>query len=112
WQDQGLSDETLIALVVWIYRDRRIAEHRLWPRGSDGDPAVAFFERIANVVKLALLRLAQNFQIRKHRLIVRAPVNDPVAAIDHPVFVQPDERFAHRARKIFVHRERKSRPID
>ena len=42
----------------------------------------------------------------------RTPVHDVVAAIEQPLFIKPDERLAHRARKIVVHGEVFAAPID
>ncbi len=46
------------------------------------------------------------------RLAARTPVHHVLPAIDQSLFIQPDEHLAHRARKIFVHREIFAIPID
>ena len=71
-----------------------------------------FFDWILEVIEFSGLRQFLDFEIGKHGLILRTPVNDPVAAIDHSLFVQPHEHFAHRARQILVHRELLARPVD
>ena len=58
------------------------------------------------------MRVAQHFQIRKHRLVVGTPVDDAISAIDQALVIQAYEGLTHGARKILVHREPFARPID
>ena len=58
------------------------------------------------------MRLALDFQIRQHCLIVRTPVDDAVPAIDQSFVVKTNESFTHGARKIVVHGESKARPVN
>ena len=69
-------------------------------------------DRILEIVKLALRLLVHDFQVGDGRGAPRTPVHDVVAAIEQPLFIKPDERLAHRARKIVVHGEVFAAPID
>ena len=111
-QNQCLANQALISIVAWVHRDGGVAQHRLRPRRGNSNRAASVIERITKIVKLAFLRLAQNFEIGKHRLIVWTPVDDAFAAIDHALVIETHENFAHRPRKILVHRESFARPID
>ena len=69
-------------------------------------------DRIANLPQLSGNLFVLHFEIGDRRLAARAPVHDVLAAIDQPFFIEPDENFAHRARKIFVHGEIFAVPVD
>ncbi len=104
-QPQQLPDHFTVSLVFGIYRHGGIAQHRFRSRGRYGYGTGAVLKRITKIIKFALLRLAQNLEIGKHGLIVRTPIDDAIAAINHSIVVQAHERFAHGARKILVHGE-------
>ena len=109
------SDQRGVALVVRIHRDGDVAQHGLRPRRRDDDFAVpvdrATRERIADLPDLPLLLLALDLEIRHRGAERRVPVDEPLAAVDEAVLVQPDERFQHGGRKAFVHREALARPV-
>lgn len=86
-QNHRLADQLAITFVVRIDRHRRVAEHGLGARGGDRDAPIASFDRILQVVELALKRLLFNFEIGKRRLILRTPVDDVIAAVDQSLFV-------------------------
>ncbi len=111
-QHQHLPDQLAISFVFGVYRHGRVAQHRLRPRRRHSNRAVAVFEWITKIIKLALLRLAQNFEIGQYGLIVRTPIHNAIAAINHSVVVQAHKGFADSARKILVHGETFARPID
>ncbi len=110
-QQNFLSLQMLVALVSRIHRNGRVAEHGLRPRGGHRDEFARTDNRIAYLVKLARNLLVLDFEIRNRRSAARAPVDDVLAAIDQSFFVQADEDFAHRVRKILVHREIFAVPI-
>ena len=87
-QDQRLADDVLIALIVWMNGNTRIAEHRLRTRRSDFDILVRAFDLIAQMPEMALLRLMLNLDVRDCRVAVRAPVRDARTLIDETFFIK------------------------
>src|ERR1051325_3122122 len=106
-----LAVEMLVALVVWIYRDGGVAEHRLGSRRGDHEKVVGADHPITDVVEAALRLFVNNFEIGDSRLAARAPVHDVLAAIDQAVFIERDEDLAHRAREARIEREALARPV-
>src|SRR3546814_10331373 len=72
----------------------------------------AVCERIAKMPELAVLLLADDFEIGDCGQQYRVPVDEALAAIDQAGFMQPDEMFDDRLRIRGVHRERFARPVD
>ncbi len=91
--------------------DGDIAEHRFRASGRDGETRVVLRadDRIGDVVQHAHLLAVLGLFVAQRREAARAPVNDPVAAVDEPALVELDERFAYRARQLG--RERVRRPV-
>ena len=58
-----LSDEFRVTLVVGMYRNRRVAQHRLGASGGDDDMAVPRGQRIPKVPQMAGFVLRQHFEI-------------------------------------------------
>src|SRR5437773_3863177 len=100
-----------IALVCLVHGDRSVAEHGLWTRGCNRDELIYADHRITNLPKLAGNIFVLDFEIRNRRLAAWAPVDDVFAAINQPVFMQPDEHFPYSAGKVFVHGEVFATPI-
>ena len=50
-ENRGLADQSGVAVVVRVDRDRGVGEHRLRPCGGDGERAVAALERVVDVVE-------------------------------------------------------------
>src|SRR3546814_16688240 len=96
----------------------RITEHRLRARGRDDDMMIAVrslravCERIAKMPELAVLLLADDFEIGDCGQQYRVPVDEALAAIEQAGFMQPDEMFDDRLRIRGVNRERFARPVD
>ncbi len=111
-QQDSLAHYVFITLVVWIDGDGCVAEHCLGTRRGYGYTRVAVFDRILEIVELPGLRKFFDFEIRKHRLVLWAPVNNTIAAIDPAFVIQTHEDLAHDPRQIFVHRELLARPVD
>ena len=44
-------------------------------------------------------------------LAARTPIDNAASAVDEPLLIETEERFAHRFGTFFVHRERQTRPI-
>ena len=67
--------------------------------------------RIADVPEMSLALLVDGFEIADGGAALRAPVDDVVAAINQPVFVQAHENFGHGARQLRRKREFLARPV-
>ena len=100
-----------IALVFFVYRNRRIAEHGLRTRRRNRDVLVAANHRIADLVQLALHLLVLHLEIRDGSTTPRTPVDDVLSAVNQAFFIQPHEYFAHGTREILVHGEVFAVPI-
>ena len=69
-QSNMLADQMLIARVVRMHRNRRIAQHRLRPRGGDGHPFAGLLtlrvhHRIFEIVKVAVGVFGQDLGERR-----------------------------------------------
>jgi hypothetical protein len=111
-QAHVLADEMLVALIVGVHRDRRVAEHCLGSGRRDDEIPGATRDRIADVPKVSRLFLRDHFEIAHRREQHRIPVDEAFAAVDQAFFVQPHEDFRDGTRQTFVHREALARPID
>ena len=67
---------------------------------------------VANLVELALRLFVNYFQVGDGGDAARAPVDDVLAAINQPFFIQADEGLAHGARHALVHGEVLARPVN
>ncbi|MPN30629.1 hypothetical protein SDC9_178100 [bioreactor metagenome] len=85
------ADHVLVAFVFRVDRNAGIAEHRLGARRSDGDRTVSVFGVIAHVPEVALLILMLDLNIRERRFALGTPVDNAVAAVNQPLFIQLDE---------------------
>ncbi len=112
--------QMLVALIVGIHRDRRIAQHRLRTRRRhrDKQPGLILVRirlaqhRIPDFPQFALLFFMYYFKVADRRLAIRAPVHDVHTAIDQPLLIQPHKGLAHCPRQVLIHREVFARPID
>src|SRR5262249_30367789 len=102
---ERLAHEVLVALVLGMHGQAGVAELRLRPHGAEGDWAVL------DVDELVVALLALDLDVREHGLALRAPVDDVVVAVDQPLFPEPHERLAHRAREAGVQGEALARPV-
>ena len=95
--DDLAPDRVAVALVVGMHRHRDVGEDRRRAHGRDRDRALAVGERVANVVRACRRRLdVLDLEVRDRRLVVRAPVDDPVRAVDPARFPETDEERHHR----------------
>ena len=121
-QDHRLADQMPVALVLRVHGHGRVAEHGFRARGRDDDvveraafgigPGCAVRERIAEVPELAVLLLAEDFEIGDRGLQHRVPIHEALAAIDQTVLVQLHEVLDDGLRVRGVHREGFARPVD
>ena len=101
-----------VPVIRSIHRHRRIAEHRLRTRRRYRDELVRPDDGITNLIQLPRNIFVFHFEIRDRSAAIRTPVHNVLPAINQPLFIQPDEHFAHRARQVLVHREVLAPPID
>ena len=85
--------------------DRDIGEDRRRANRRDGDTAVAVCERVANGQQLVVRLDVVELEIGEGALVERAPVDDPVVAVDPATLVQVHEETHHGARVVVVERE-------
>ena len=87
-QNNFLSDEILVALIVRMHRNGTIAQHRLGPRCGDNKMTVARGKRVAEVPQVTLLVGRENLEVRQRCVQGRVPVDEALATINETVFVQ------------------------
>ncbi len=110
-QNQRFADDILIAVIIWIYGNRRIAEHGLRPCGGKLNIAAAIFKRITQMPEMACLILVLHFRVRNRGFAVRAPVYHSFALIDQTFIVEIYKDFLNGFGTAFVHRETFPVPI-
>ena len=110
-QDQRLADKVGVALVVRVDGDGSIAEHRLGAGGGDLDILVAALDRVLDVPEMSCLLAVFDLRVGEGGSAVRTPVDDAVAAVDQPFFIEVDEDLLDCAGAAFVHREALARPV-
>ncbi len=112
-QQNVLAVQMAVALVAGVHGDGGVAQHGFGTRGGDDDVLVLGADNgIANLVDLARRVLVHHFEIGDRGDAARAPVDDVLAAIDQPFFIEANEGFANRARHALVHGEVLARPVD
>src|SRR3546814_4189421 len=81
-QQHGLADQMCVTLILGMNGNCRITEHRLRARGRDDDMMIAVrslravCERIAKMPELAVLLLADDFEIGDCGQQYRVPVDE------------------------------------
>jgi len=110
-EHHGLADEALVALVIRMDRDRRIAEHRFRPRGRHDEKFFGASDRIAEMPELPRPLDVNDFEIADRGLAARAPIDHVRTAIEQPFVVEAQESFEHGAVKLRLEREMLARPI-
>ena len=130
-QHDGLADQSLIALIVRVHRDRGVAQHGLGPRGGDDDViallpfgrlavviegdrkaiGLSVSERIPEVPEAALLLLHLDFEVGERALELRVPVDEPLVAVDQALVVELDEHLEDGPGQALVHGEALARPV-
>ena len=82
-----------------------VEEFRLRPRRADHDRAV--FE----IIERSFLFLVLYLVVGKRGMAARAPIHDPVAAIDEPVVIHHFEHGFHGHGKIGIEGVARARPV-
>ena len=110
-QDKCLADHRLIALVVRVNGNGRIAQHRFRTGGGQFQIAGAILERIAQVPEMAVLFLKFHLGVGDGGPAVRAPVDDALAAVNQALFIEAHKHLAHRLGAALVEREAFAVPV-
>src|SRR5262249_52238415 len=102
--------------VAWIDGHCGIAQNGFGARGGDGNILLLrlarnWLDRIAHVIELGRSLFDLDLQIGDGTHAARAPVDDPLAAIDQPLFVTPDKDLADRVRQPFIQGEAFAGPV-
>ena len=109
--DAGPLGQPLVARVVGIDAQRRVAQNGFGARRGDDDRPVGALDRIAQVVEFAVRLLEDHLLVRKGRLRRGVPVDHPHAAVDFPLFIEVAEDAQDAFRAGFVHREARAVPV-
>src|SRR5581483_12015535 len=90
-----LPDQPVVALVFGMDGDGGVAQHRLGPRGGDGQGGARIIrQRIEDVVHLASDVFVLDFDVGQRGEAAGAPVDEPLASINETVLVKADEDLA------------------
>ena len=104
-QDQHLADAVLIALVLGIDGNSRIAKQRLGTGRSKLNISRPVFQRIAQMPERTLLVFVFNFGIGDRCQAFRAPVDDALTTIDQAFVIVLNKYIFNCFRAAFVHGE-------
>ena len=111
-QNNLLADQVLVALIVGVHGNGRIAQHGF---GSGGRDHQVFFrvvgQRVAEMPEVTGFFFRHHLKIRNGGLQLRIPVDEALAAIDQAFIVESDKDFENSARQALVHRESFSFPV-
>jgi hypothetical protein len=103
--DDLFADEVAVALVVRVHRDGDVGEDRRRTHRGDRDVAVTVNQRVAHVGERVVDLDVGKLEIRERGQVKRAPVDDPVRAVDPALVPEVDEEPHHGADVGVVHRE-------
>ena len=103
--DHLAADQRLVALVLRVHGDRHVREDRRRPHGGDRDVSVAVGERIPDVRERVVDLDVRELEIGERGQVERAPVDDPVRAVDPALLVEMHEEAHHRPHVSLVHGE-------
>ncbi len=106
-----LADESRVALIIGIHRDRDIAQHCFRPGRRDREISGLVDQRIANLPQRAVLFLLLDLEIGHRGAQHGVPVDKPLAAIDEAIIVEAHESLEHRVGQPLVHGEALARPV-
>ena len=104
------------ALDARMHRDRDVGHDRLGARRGHDDVGRSrghlLGPGVADVVERIRALHVERLEIGVGRLVLEAPVHDPVGAIEVSAPVEPDEVRPHRALLRRLHREVRPRPVE
>ena len=107
-----LAHQLPVSIVVRVHSNSSIAQHGLRPRCCDHEVPFARGERVTKVPQVSVFFLLQHFEVGKRRVQNRVPVDQPLAAVDQALLMQPYENLGHRRGQIVVHGESVASPVD
>ena len=111
--DDLAADRLSVPRIVGVHGNRDVGEHRRGPHRRDRDPALrAVGERVAHIRERVVHLDVLDLEIRDRRLVIRAPVDDPVRAVDPACVPETDEEGHHRLDVRLVHREALARVVE
>jgi hypothetical protein len=85
--------------IVRVDRDRSIAEQRFRSGCGDGEMnGWVLRERVIDGIQFPLRILVFDLNIRQCGEAAGAPIDQPFAAIDQPILVEPDEHLEYGLR--------------
>ncbi len=104
------ADQVLVALVLRVDGDGRVAEHGLGAGGGNDDGVVTLAVRHGD--ELAVVVLVLDLDVGDRGQAARAPVDDALGAVDQLVVVEPLEDGLDGLGEALVHREALAGPGD
>ena len=110
--DHLAPDQVAVAVVVRVHRDRDVGRDRRRPHRGDLDEAVAVGQRVADRGQRVVDVDMRELEIGERRQVVRAPVDDPVRAVDPAAAVQVHEEPHDGADVRVVHREARAPVVE
>ena len=84
-EHEFLADEGRVARVLRVDGDGGVARDRLGAGRRDDDALAAVRRRVAHVEEVPRRGLALDLQVRERGVAARAPVDDPLVAVDQPL---------------------------
>ncbi len=112
-QQHGAADQVPVALVVGVHGDGGVAQHRLDPGGGDDDRLRGIVERaVADGHQFTGILRVLDLDVGQRGVTPRAPVDDPLRAVDQPVVEELLEDRLHRGGQALVEGESLPVPVD
>ena len=103
--DRLPADEVAVAFVVRVDCDGHVGQHRRRADRRDRDRPGAVCERVAGERERVVDLLVLQLQVGQRGQVVRAPVDDPIRAVDPATVPEVDEERRHGLHVRLVHRE-------
>ena len=103
--DHLAADQVSITIVVGVHRHGHVGQDRRRPHRCDRHVTVAVGERVTHICQGIVHVHVRDLEVRERRQVERAPVDDPVRAVDPTFAVEMHEEVRHGADVGLVHRE-------
>ncbi len=110
-RDPRVLRQPVVARVVRIDAQRRVAQDGFGARGGHDDVAVHALDAVAQVVELAVRLAEDHLLVREGRAGRGVPVHHAHAAVDAALFVEIAEDAQHAFGAGLVHREDRAVPV-
>ena len=94
-----------------MYGDRCISKQSFRTCSCDLKETFCSYDRVLDVPEMSCLLAVFDLRVGEGGSAVRTPVDDAVAAVDQPFFIEVDEDLLDCAGAAFVHREALARPV-